>query len=103
MALFEHFTVLDGLAQVIYQDPYEFALISKVHQMDKYSKKHRYDISEDTSRVGWEVYIGLPEMGRWWRGWWREADVMALVVSHVLLRRVFAYTTRVLRALSRCT
>ncbi|KAJ7078832.1 hypothetical protein B0H15DRAFT_859436 [Mycena belliarum] len=57
-----NFGPLDELVQVIYQGMDKFVLLS--------------DVTGDK----WNVHLGLtgPE-GRWWRGKWRAADVLAIV------------------------
>ncbi|KAJ7124992.1 hypothetical protein C8R44DRAFT_840229 [Mycena epipterygia] len=57
-----NFGVLDELVQVIYQGMDKFVLLS--------------DVADDK----WNIHLGLagPE-GRWWRGSWRAADVLAIV------------------------
>ncbi|KAJ7497042.1 hypothetical protein FB451DRAFT_1209834 [Mycena latifolia] len=57
-----NFAPLDELVQVIYQGLDKFVVLS--------------DVTGDK----WNIHLGLtgPE-GRWWRGSWREADVLAIV------------------------
>ncbi|KAJ7718027.1 hypothetical protein DFH07DRAFT_860805 [Mycena maculata] len=57
-----NFGVLDELVQVIYQGMDKFVILSS------------------TDDDNWNIHLGLsgPE-GRWWRGSWREADVLAIV------------------------
>ncbi|KAJ6558484.1 hypothetical protein DFH09DRAFT_1162945 [Mycena vulgaris] len=57
-----NFGALDELVQVIYQGMDKFVVLS--------------DVTDDK----WNIHLGLssPE-GRWWRGSWRAADVLAIV------------------------
>ncbi|EKM80772.1 hypothetical protein AGABI1DRAFT_71284, partial [Agaricus bisporus var. burnettii JB137-S8] len=59
-----NFSPMDELIQLIYQNIYQFVVMSSV-TFDK-----------------WTVYVGMVgEAGRWWRGFWEERDVISVVVS----------------------
>lgn len=62
MSVFENFSALDELIQIIYQDINKFVVLSNV------------------SDAEWTVHVGQSDEGRWWRGSWTEADVTKLVV-----------------------
>lgn len=58
-----NFVCLDELTQVIYQSFYKFVVHSSV--------------SDDE----WTVHVGLAgQEGRWWRGCWKEEDVLRFFV-----------------------
>ena len=58
-----NFVCLDELTQVIYQSFYKFVVLSSV--------------SDDE----WNVHVGLASQeGRWWRGCWKEEDVLHFFV-----------------------
>ncbi|KAJ7287348.1 hypothetical protein C8J57DRAFT_1283612 [Mycena rebaudengoi] len=59
-----NFGCLDELVQVIYQGMDKFVVLSAVSDSD------------------WTIHLGLSgSEGRWWRGSWREADILAVVGS----------------------
>jgi hypothetical protein len=59
-----NFSPMDELIQLIYQNIYQFVVMSSV-TLDK-----------------WTVYVGMVgDAGRWWRGVWEEQDVIGVVVS----------------------
>lgn len=68
-----NFSPLDELIQLIYQDIYQFVVMSTA----TYDK--------------WTVHVGMVgDAGRWWRGVWEEKDVVGVVVSVlVLLHLIF--------------
>ncbi|XP_006460893.1 hypothetical protein AGABI2DRAFT_69774 [Agaricus bisporus var. bisporus H97] len=62
-----NFSPMDELIQLIYQNIYQFVVMSSV-TFDK-----------------WTVYVGMVgEAGRWWRGFWEERDVISVVVNKLV-------------------
>jgi len=61
MSLFDSFSPLDEIVQVVYQSVHRFVVLSNVNfgPIDP----------------GWEVHVGIADMGRWWKGRWVEKDV----------------------------
>lgn len=67
MSVFDSFTPLEDLIQVIYQGLHRFVLLSKV--------------DFDSLEPSWNVYLGLADGGRWWKGKWIEKDLHDFIVS----------------------
>jgi hypothetical protein len=66
-----HFACLDELTQVVYQSFYKFVVLSSVSDYE------------------WTVHVGLAgKEGRWWRGCWKEEDVLRFFVCSENLLRV---------------
>ncbi|PPQ93664.1 hypothetical protein CVT25_012723 [Psilocybe cyanescens] len=65
-----NFSCLDELTQVIYQSIYKFVVLSTV------------------TDGRWNIYIGLSgPQGRWWHGFWTEADIHRIFVCIAILQR----------------
>jgi hypothetical protein len=60
------FSCLDELTQVVYQGVHRFVVLSSVSDV-------------------WTIHLGLAgSEGRWWRGNWKERDILNIVVRAML-------------------
>lgn len=67
--VWESFSCLDELIQVLYESVSRLVIISAV--------------ADDL----WTVHVGLVGEGRWWRGAWTEKDILKIVVRKPTLLR----------------
>ncbi|KAL5528040.1 hypothetical protein ACEPAF_7176 [Sanghuangporus sanghuang] len=84
MSFFDAFGPLDDLIQVIYQASHRFVLLSR--------------IEFDVVVPGWQVYLGLADVGRWWKGRWEEKDVDAFVGKNVSSELLEAFADNVTKS-----
>ncbi|KAL5524157.1 hypothetical protein ACEPAG_8330 [Sanghuangporus baumii] len=86
MSIFDAFGPLDDLIQVIYQASHRFVLLSR--------------IEFDAVVPGWQVYLGLADIGRWWKGRWEEKDVDAFVGKNVSSELLEAFADNVAKSVT---
>jgi len=68
MTIIDLFGPLDEMIQLIYQGIHQFVVMS------------------NTTHDEWAVHVGMVGVaGRWWRGVWKEKDVVSVVVSYFVL------------------
>ena len=71
MSVFDSFTALDDLAQVIYQGSSKYVLLSSV--------------DFESLTPGWDLHVGLADKGKWWKGRWTEEHVKSITVRNLHL------------------